>query len=115
MCFSKNSIIEPSQLGFRDGHNTTNAVLEFIDNIYTSFENVSCDTVNHDILVSKLACYGLRGMAGDWSKIEGNMLRLANLGQVLEILKLVYRRDLFWEQFSLLSTLMTCTMTSLFI
>ena len=75
---TKHSIIKPSQFGFRVGHNTTDAVLEFIDNVYTSFnKNVSTmtiflnfskafDTLNHDILVSKLACYGLRGMAGDW-------------------------------------------------
>ena len=51
-------------------------MLEFIDNVYTSFnKNVSTmtifldfskafDTVNLDILVSKLACYGLLGMHG---------------------------------------------------
>ena len=49
-------------------------MLEFIGYIYTCFnKNVSTmtiflhfskafDTVNHDILVSKLACYGLRGI-----------------------------------------------------
>ena len=79
MCFSQSIIIiRPSQFGFRVGANTTDAVLEFIDGVYTSFnKHVSTmtifldfskafDTVNHDILVSKLACCGLRGMAGDW-------------------------------------------------
>ena len=59
-------IIKPSQFGFRVGHNTTDAVLEFIHNVYTSFnKNVSTmtifldfskafHTVNHDILVSML-------------------------------------------------------------
>ena len=58
--------------------NTTDAVLEFIDDIFTSFnKDVSTMTIfldfskafhtlNHDILVSKLACYGLRSVAGDW-------------------------------------------------
>ena len=52
--------------------------MEFIDNVYTSFnKNVSTmtifldfskafDTVNHDILVSKLACYRIQGIARYW-------------------------------------------------
>ena len=75
---AKHSIIKPSQFGFRVGHNTTDAVLEFIDNVYTSFnKNVSTMTIfldfskafymiNYNILVSQLACYRLRGMTGDW-------------------------------------------------
>ena len=74
----KHNIIKPSQFGLRVGHNTIDAVLEFIDNVYTSFyKNVSTltifldfskafDTVNDDKLVSQLACYGLSGRAGDW-------------------------------------------------
>ena len=58
-----------------------------------SFISHRFNKVNHGILVSKLACYGLRGMAGTGldriCEIEGSMLRWVILGQVLEILKLV--------------------------
>ena len=46
MFLTKHSIITPSQFGFRVGHNTTDGVFEFIDNIYTCFnKNVSTMTV----------------------------------------------------------------------
>ena len=71
-------ILFESQYGFRAGHNTTHATLDFIKDIENTIESgnyaigVFCDlskafdTLNHDILLSKLDHYGIRGTALMW-------------------------------------------------
>ena len=73
-------ILFESQYGFRSGHNTTHATLDFIKSIEETIEQghyaigVFCDlskafdTLNHNILLSKLEHYGIRGRALDWFK-----------------------------------------------
>ena len=66
------------QFSFRKGHSTEQAILEITDNLKTSIDNklITCglfldfskalDTVNHNILLSKLYKYGIRGKPLDW-------------------------------------------------
>ena len=67
-----------SQYGFRSRHNTQHATLEILNDILTNFDKrqftfclfidlkKAFDTVNYDILLSKLENYGCRGVANDW-------------------------------------------------
>ena len=71
-------ILFKSQFGFRKGHNTTHATLDFVKAIENALEGneyavgVFCDlskafdTINHDILLQKLDHYGIRGTANEW-------------------------------------------------
>ena len=74
------NIIFDSQFGFRKGHSTCHAILDFVKTIEDAIENgefavgVFCDlskafdTINHDILLEKLCHYGIRGPMYDWLK-----------------------------------------------
>jgi hypothetical protein len=76
----KNNILYINQYGFRIGHTTSLALTIFIDKITTALsQNKSTigvfldfskafDTVDHEILFSKLEHYGIRGLAIQWIK-----------------------------------------------
>ena len=67
-----------SQHGFRQNHSTGTATIEFNDNILKHLDNnetpvsifldltKAFDTLNHDILLYKLSCYGIHNTALDW-------------------------------------------------
>ena len=71
-------IIFESQFGFRSGHNTTHATLDFVKNIEEALDKneiaigVFCDlskafdTLDHNVLLMKLDHYGIRGKLNDW-------------------------------------------------
>ena len=71
-------ILFDSQFGFRRGHNTTHATLDFVKTIETALENdefaigvffdlsKAFDTIHHETLLQKLDYYGIRGKANDW-------------------------------------------------
>ena len=73
-------IISNHQLGFRSLHSTVTAILEATDNWAFNIDrgNVNAvafldlkkafDTVDHDILLSKMNLYGIQGTALDWFK-----------------------------------------------
>ena len=71
-------IISSSQYGFRQGHSTEHAILDIVNAIQSNMDagKFSCgvfvdlkkafDTVDHGILLKKLAHYGFRGLINDW-------------------------------------------------
>ena len=66
------------QFGFRSKHSTTHALIDITETIRKALDNKkfvcgifvdlqkAFDTVNHEILLKKLAHYGIRGIANDW-------------------------------------------------
>ena len=75
-----NNILCANQFGFRKNSNTSKAIIEFRDYVYSSFDKTrstiavyldfskAFDTVNHEILKSKLQHNGIRGVMLSWFK-----------------------------------------------
>ena len=89
----KRHLIYSKQFGFRSNHSTVHAVLSIIDKVQKAFEDreYSCgifldfskafDTVNHEILLTKLEFYGIRGIVKDWfTSYLSNRKQFVSLG-----------------------------------
>ena len=50
------------------------------------------DTIDHNILVKKLECYGIRGKSNEWFR-----LYLANKRQYVEINEIYYQYNFMWR------------------
>ena len=75
---AENNISFNKQFGFRAGHSTEHTLLELIDQISNSFNDISYflgifidllkafDTADHKILLKKLQYYGIKGKNLSW-------------------------------------------------
>ena len=76
--FTQNKLFSTSQYGFRDGHSTEFAILETTNRIHDYLNNglnpiavymdlsKAFDTINHEILLSKLNKYGVSNIELNW-------------------------------------------------
>ena len=78
--FNNNNLFYLLQFGFKQNYSTTHALISITETIrkYLDEGKFACgifvdlqkalDTVEHDILLTKLEHYGVRGLANDWFK-----------------------------------------------
>ena len=90
---SRYKLIKPNQFGFQKNKCTSDAILEFLENVYDSFNenkhylavfldfSKAFDTISHDILLRKLEHMGFRGPIYQWIKsFLTNRKQYVNLG-----------------------------------
>ena len=77
-CLTQCNSITNNQYGFRSGHSTSHALLEFIHKVVDVFDkkeimiglfldlSKALDTLDHSILLYKLSNYGIRGTLLEW-------------------------------------------------
>ena len=76
----KHKILHNDQFGFRPKHSTNMAIIKLVDKIVQATNNdeitaglfldlsKAFDTIKHDILLDKMAHYGIRGLVLEWFK-----------------------------------------------
>ena len=74
----KFEILCESQYGFRSNRSTSHAILELMENVTNALDRKQSvigifidlkkafDTINHNLLLSKLEYYGIRGLSNKW-------------------------------------------------
>ncbi len=93
----KNKILTKHQYGFRANRSTELAIIELTDKITKAIDNgeytigiflvlsKAFDTINHKILIQKLAHYGIRGITQllfqDYLTNKNKLLNTTKLGQ----------------------------------
>ena len=98
----KQSILFEFQFGFRKGHSTKHAILETVDNFKIALDHTmpTCgilvdfskafDTINHQILLSKMFKYGVGETPSTWfSSYFSGHKQYVKIGNVESSLKLI--------------------------
>mgnify|MGYP001950330936 CR=1 FL=1 len=98
--FELNSLLIENQFGFRARKSTTHAILNLMQYLYKNLDKGNIifsifldfrkafDTVDHQILISKLQSYGIRGQALDWfQSYLSNRKQYVNVNDVNSDLK----------------------------
>ena len=128
MCYNSNlksnNILCTNQFGFRKDSNTSDAIIEFLDYVYSSLDSKQStiavyldfskafDTVIN-ILMSKLLHNGVRGVMQHWfESYLSNRKQAIRLNQKLQLLcqtlHCVFHKGRCWAQYSFFCMSMTC-------
>ena len=88
-------VISPNQFGFRKNFSTYHPILDIVTNCFDNIENKkftsllfldftkAFDTVNHQILLSKMECYGIRGIVNSFfSSYLNNRYQFVSLNNI---------------------------------
>ena len=116
-----NNILCTNQFGFHKNSNTSNAIIEFLDYVYSLFDSKQStiavyldfsqafDTVNHNILMSKPLHNGVRGVMQHWfESYLTNRKQYFSIKNCNQTLHWVFHKDQCWAQYSFFCISMTC-------
>ena len=119
-----NNILCTNQFGFLKNSNT-DAIVEFLDYVYSSLDkkqstlavyldfSTAFDTVNHEILLSKLQHHDIRGIMLSWFKSylcnRKQYVSVKNSAPLCQTLHWAFRKARCCAQYFFFCTLRTCT------
>ena len=127
MCYSYlnfNNILCTNQFGFHKNSNTSDAIIEFLDYVYSSLDSnqstiavyldfsKAFNTVNHNILMNKLLHNGIRGVMQYWFESylsnKKQYVSIKNCSSSMSNITLGVPQGQCWAQYSFFFISMTC-------